>query len=126
MDEKELFNRDVMYWREVNAISADLIAEVELKQMQELDGQHVSKIDCALLPFESGEVVYELENGGAFKKNEVIDWLYLPLEDLAFYKDQSNSEAKRKEKVRKLSHSDIKSITLKDTKGKVILTKAKI
>mgnify|MGYP006076913951 FL=1 len=126
MNENDFFNKDAMYWREVNATSPGMLAEIELIEELEVGGEWLSKIGCALLPFESAEVVYEMENGGAFKKNEVISWPYVLLNNLAFYQDESNAEEERKAKALKIDHSKIQSITLKDENGTVLLTKAKI
>jgi len=126
MNENDFFNKDAMYWREVNATSPGLLAEIELMERQEVDGELLSKIGCILLPFESAEAVYEMDNGGAFKKNEVISWPYVQLSELSFYQDESNSEENRKAKVLKVAHSKIQSITLTNEDGTVILTKSKI
>lgn len=126
MDEKEFFNRDSMFWREINATSADMMAEIELIASTEIDGLDVNSIECILLPFESADVIHEMPDGGAFKKNEVITWPYIPLNDLAFYRDNSNQEEARKAKICKVDHANVKSIILKDTKGNIILTKSKI
>ncbi|NOQ75081.1 MAG: hypothetical protein GQ574_23915 [Crocinitomix sp.] len=126
MDEKDFFNRDSMFWREVNATSPDMMAEIELNASLEIDGVHVNSIACLLLPFESADVVHEIADGGAFKKNEVQAWPYVNLNDLAFYKDNSNTEDARKEKICRVDHANIQSITLKDAKGNVVLTKTKI
>ncbi|MFT5824171.1 MAG: hypothetical protein ACI8ZM_005437 [Crocinitomix sp.] len=126
MDENDFFNRDSMFWREVNATSPNMMAEIELFESLEIDGVHVNSITCTLLPFESADVVHEMADGGAFKKNEVQAWPYVKLNDLAFYKDESNTEEARKAKICSVDHANIKSITLKDDKGNVVLTKAKI
>jgi hypothetical protein len=126
MNENDFFNRDAMYWREVNATSPGMQAEIELMEQLELGGKLASKINCALLPFESGEVIYEMENGGAFKKNEVISWPYVLLNDLAFYQDESNPQDERKAKILKVAHSSVQSITIMKEDGTVILNKAKI
>ena len=126
MDEKDFFNRDSMFWREVNATAPDMMAEIELITSQEIDGVHVNNIACILLPFESADVVHEIADGWAFKKNEVQAWPYVNLSDLEFYRDDSNAEDARKEKICRIEHAKMQSITLKDAKGNVILTKAKI
>jgi hypothetical protein len=67
-----------------------------------------------------------MENGGAFKKNEVISWPYVLWNERSFYQDESNHEDERKAKVFKVEHSKIQSITLRNEEGTVILVKAKI
>jgi hypothetical protein len=127
MDEKDFFNRDVMYWREVNTASPGLNAQIEFIKPFEINGDLVNEIACILLPFETAEVVYEMENGGAFKKNEVISWLFVQNgADADFYKDKSNTEEARKTKVKTVEHSNVESITLIEDSGTVLLKKAKI
>lgn len=126
MDEKDFFNKDSMYWREVNVTAPSMMAEIELIQRLEIEGEWVNKIACVLLPFESADVIHEMENGAAFKKNEVISWPYILSTDLAFYKDESKTDVERKAVIRKVDHSEIQSITLTNEKGEHLLTKAKI
>ena len=124
MDEKDLFNRDTMFWREVNITSADAIAKVELNAAVEVNDTWVTRLNCILLPFQSHDVEYEMENGGAFKKNEVRAWPYVILEELDQY--QSSSGTVNEKFIRLLDHDHVESIELANKNGKVLLKKAKI
>lgn len=126
MDETDFFNKDSMYWREVNVTSPNLLAEIELLEGIEIEGQWVEKISCFLLPFIATDVIYEMENGGAFKKNEVRSWSFVLSNDFDSYKDDLRSEASRKALVKTVDHSKLQSITLFNESGEVILTKAKV
>ena len=126
MDEKELFNRDSMYWRELNFSTADALAEIVLSEPMQIDGEELSILSCKLLPFVSAEVEYEMENGGAYRKNEVKSRPYVLLKDMDFYLDNNNSEELRNKKIQNLDHSMVSSISLKDKSGGVLLSKSKL
>ncbi len=126
MDEKEFFNRDTMYWREVNVTAPNMIAEIELNEPVEQEGEQVSRIVGVLLPYESADVVYEMDNGGAFKKNEVIAWPYVQSKDINFYKDEQNASDDRNARILSVPHAQVKAISLRDLEGNLVLTKAKI
>ncbi len=126
MDEKDFFNRDSMYWREVNVTAPNMVAEIELNEPVEQEGDMTNRIIGLLLPYESADIVYEMDNGGAFKKNEVIAWPYVRSKDISFYKDEQNPLDDRKARVSSVSHSQVKSISLRDLEGNLVLTKAKI
>ena len=121
MDEKDLFNKDSMYWREVNVSMVGATAKVELNAPVEVNEVWVSRLDCILFPFQSHDVEYEMENGGAFKKTEVRAWPYVLLKDAEQYQAKTNDKL-----VHLLDHDHVQSIELKDQKGNVILNKAKI
>ena len=91
MTENDLFNRDTMYWRDINYAAPTAFAEVELVEPLFIGGNEMSVLNGRLLNFESGVVEYEMENGGAFTKNEVLAWHFILDEDLDFYLDESNS-----------------------------------
>lgn len=126
MDEKDLFNRDSMYWREVNASLTENTAILNLNEPFEIEGEWLSSFECVLLPYESHAVEYEMDNGGAFKKNEVKEWPFVFLKDKVNYEDKSVSSEQRLSLQQKLPHAQIQSIQLKDKAGNVVLTKAKI
>lgn len=126
MTENDIFNRDTIYWRDINYAAPTAFAEVELIEPLLIDGNEMSVIKGRLLNFESGVVEYEMENGGAFTKNEVLAWPFILDEDLAFYVDESNAIEERNLLVHKIEHSAIKRITLRDKSNKVIAEKAKI
>lgn len=125
MDEKDLFNRDAMFWREVSFSLPDATAEVALIEPIMIAGEEVTTLVCKLFQFESHVAEYEIDNGGSFTKNEVKAWPYVLKADFDFYNDGANSEQERNAKLMSLPHSNLQSITLKDKKGKVILVKAK-
>jgi hypothetical protein len=126
MTENDLFNRDSMYWREVNFMSPNTIAEIELIEPMVINGEELSLVVCSLQPFEAGIVEYDMDNGGSFTKNEVIRWPFVLIPDLEFYNNPNNSEEERNSKVISIEHSNMQSITLKDQAGNTILIKAKI
>lgn len=126
MSEMDLFNRDSMYWRDVNYSSPNAVAELELIEPMFIDGKERLVLICSLLPFEAHVVEYDLDNGGSFTKTEVKAWVYVLITNLDFYNDQVNPELERKAKLMSMPHSNVKSITLKDQNGKVVLKKAKV
>lgn len=126
MSEMDLFNRDSMYWRDVNYSSPNAVAELELIEPMLIDGKERLVLICSLLPFEAHVVEYDLDNGGSFTKTEVKAWIYVLITNLDFYNDQVNPELERKAKLMSMPHSNVKSITLKDQNGKVVLKKAKV
>lgn len=126
MTENDLFNRDTMYWRDINYAAPTAFAEVELVEPLFIGGNEMSVLNGPLLNFESGVVEYEMENGGAFTKNEVLAWPFILDEDLAYYLDESNSLEERNSRVYKIDHNAIQGITLKDKSNTVIAQKAKI
>jgi hypothetical protein len=126
MNENDLFNKDSMFWREVNATLPYGLAEIELYEAEMVRGESMTTINCNLLPFEDEKVEYEMENGGSFLKTEVKSWPLVLLTDLEFYSDENNSKADRDAKVLRLPHVQVKSITIKDSKGVVLCKKAKL
>jgi len=126
MNENDLFNKDSMFWREVNATLPYGLAEIELYEPELVKGERKSIINCNLLPFEDEKVEYEMENGGSFMKTEVKSWPLVLLTDLEFYTDESNSQADRDAKVLRLPHVQVKSIIIKDNKGVVLCKKTKL
>lgn len=123
MDEKDLFNRDAMYWREVNfSLPSDKV-QLDLIDSIDIDGKTIQTIECSLLPFEAHVVEYELEDGGAFTKNEVKAWPFILISDLDFYNDVNNPEDERKSKLLSMPHSNVQAITIKDKSGNVVLKK---
>ena len=126
MNEMDLFNRDSMYWRDINFSSPNTVAELELIEPMVLEGKEQTVLTCSLLPFESHVVEYDLDNGGSFTKNEVKAWVFVLMTNLDFYNNQENPELERKAKLMSMPHSNVKSITLKDPKGNVVLKKMKV
>ena len=130
MNETDLFNKDAMFWREVNFYLPAASAELELSTAIDIGGEDavefVEAIICSLLPFDSHTVEYELEGGGSFTKNEVKSWPIVLLADLDFYNDKSNAEDDRKAKIKHVPHEHLKSITIKNKKGETQLHKAKV
>jgi len=126
MTENDLFNRDTMYWRDINYSAPTAWAELELVEPYIIDGEETAVIFCRLLPFESGLVEYEMEDGGAFTKNEVLAWPYVLQNDLDFYLDESNSQTERDSRLKTIEHKHIKSITLRNKSNVIISSKAKI
>ena len=126
MTEYDFFNRDTMYWRDINYSAPTAFAKVELIEPLFIGGNEISVLNGRLLNFESGVVEYEMENCGAFTKNEVLAWPFILDDDLAYYLDESNSLEERNSRVHKIEHSAIQRITLKDKSNTVIAQKAKI
>ncbi|OIQ25838.1 MAG: hypothetical protein BM555_06610 [Crocinitomix sp. MedPE-SWsnd] len=126
MNENDLFNKDSMFWREVNATLPYGLAEIELYEAEMVRGESMTTINCNLLPFEDEKVEYEMENGGSFLKTEVKSWPLVLLTDLEFYSNENNSKADRDAKVLRLPHVQVKSITIKDSKGVVLCKKTKL
>lgn len=126
MNESDLFNKDTMYWREINYSSPDAIAELELIEPLFIQGEAYETIICSLHAFEAHKVEYDLDNGGSFLKNEVKSWPFVRIIDLAFYNNQENPEQERQAKLLSVSHNNLRSITLKDEAGNVIVKKSKI
>lgn len=127
MNETDLFNKDSMFWREVNFSSPNTTAELVLIEPVMIAGKMVETIVCSLFPFEAHVVEYDIENnGGSFTKNEVKAWPFVLMSDLAFYQDEENSEAEREAKVQSIEHAKVQAITLKDQAGNVVLTKEKV
>lgn len=124
MDEKELFNRDSMFWREVNITSPGAIATVKLNAPVEIKDEWHTSLKCILLPFETHDIEYEMENGGAFKKNEVRSWPFVIFEDVETYR--SSSDTKKQSFIHQLDHDHVESIELIDENGSVLLVKTKI
>jgi hypothetical protein len=126
MDEKEFFNRDSMFWREVNASLPHSNAEIQLNEGVLINGMASTSIKGLLLPFETAVVEYDMDNGGSFTKKEVSFWPFVSLSDIAFYEDESQSKEDRNSKVQTIAHELIQSIRLLDVSDNVILKKAKI
>ncbi|MFK8037291.1 MAG: hypothetical protein AB8B74_03290 [Crocinitomicaceae bacterium] len=130
MKESDLFNKDTMYWREVNFSLPSALAEIELSEAidvgTEVEIEFVEAINCYLLPFEAHEVEYQMENGGSFLKKEVKAWPFVFLADLEFYLDESNSEEARNGKLKSVLHDNVKAIIKKKKKGQVVLRKGKV
>ncbi len=126
MTENDLFNRDTMYWRDINYSSPTATAEVELFEPFLIDGDEYSVIKGRILPFESRVVEYAMENGGAFTKNEVTAWPFVLIDDLDFYLDKENPDEDRNSRVHKILHANVKSIKLRDKSNTTIAHKAKI
>lgn len=115
-----------MYWREVNAYSENVDAEIHLYESVTIAGEEREIIHCRLFKFEPVETIYEMENGGAFKKNEVKAWPFVLLADLDVYNNKQQAEEIRQSKVHSVPHEKVKSIVLKDRKGNVLVDKRKI
>jgi len=126
MTENDLFNRDTLFWRDINYYVPTAFAEVELYEPLVIEGEELLVVNCRLLPFESGVVEYEMEDGGAFTKNEVIRWPFVLVSDLAFYEDENNTQVELNSKINYMPHEQVKSIILRDNKQVVLATKAKI
>ena len=126
MTENDLFNRDAMFWREINFSSPGAIAELDLQMPVHIDGEELKTLVCSLLPFETHSVEHDLGEGGSFLKNEVKQWPFVLLADLEYYKNEANSEADRQAKVQVVLHANVQCITLKDASGKLIVKKGKI
>lgn len=126
MTESDLFNKDTMYWREINFSSPNAIAELKLVEPIRIQEKELLTIICSLMPFETHKVEYDMDNGGSFLKNEVKSWPFVLIADLDFYNDQKNSEQERKTKLMSVSHSNVQSIILKDSAGKMIAKKEKV
>ncbi len=126
MNESELFNRDAMFWREINFSSPNAIATLELIEPMTIQGEELATLVCSLQLFEAHKVEYDLDNGGSFLKNEVKSWPFVLITDLDFYNDQGNSEEERNTKLRSVLHTNVQSITLNDQSGKLIVKKEKV
>jgi hypothetical protein len=126
MTENDLFNRDAMFWRDINYTAPSAIAEIELLVPFDDDGGQSHKVTGKLLPFETGVIEYEMDNGGSFTKNEVIAWPFVLNADLDFYLDEANDRVERDLRVKSILHSNVKSITLKDDSNQTIVRKVKL
>ncbi|UKN01199.1 hypothetical protein K6119_15825 [Paracrocinitomix mangrovi] len=125
MDEMELFNNDVMYWREVKFYLPAKNATLQLVEAIEIEGTHHQTIDCFLVDYQTHNVEHAIENGGAFIKNEVKSWQYVLPKFVELYHDKSLSETDKEALLQQLPHSNLRSITLKDKAGKIVLEKGK-
>lgn len=126
MNEKDLFNNDAMYWREVNFLSPNAKAVLHLRNPITINGQEMSAIDCTLLPYETHKVEHDLGEGGSFLKNEVKAWPFVLWTDIDFYKDQNNPEIERQAKVQSVLHENLQSVTILDKEDAVILEKGRV
>jgi hypothetical protein len=126
MNETDLFNKDAMFWRELNFSLPANEVEVVLIEPIEVNGEYVQVLVCGLQPFETHMVEYDLDSGGSFMKNEVNYWPYVLLEDLALFTDASLSHDVRNAKLKTLPHSNVQSIAVKDESGHVIAKKERV
>ncbi|MFT4603174.1 MAG: hypothetical protein ACI857_003361 [Arenicella sp.] len=126
MNENDLFNKDTMYWREVNSTAPYGIAEIELYEAEVVRGEEMTKIKCSLLPYIDEQVEYQMEDGSSFMKNEVKTWPFVLLTDLEFYTNEANDKAERDAKILRLPHIQVKGITITDKKGTQMCKKVKI
>ncbi|MFD1550744.1 hypothetical protein DNU06_05920 [Putridiphycobacter roseus] len=126
MNETDLFNKDAMYWREVNFLSPNAKAILTLIEPMTINGTTTNSIECTLLPYEVHSVEYDLGAGGSFLKNEVKTWPFVLFTDIEFYLDMDNPEDERQTKVQSVLHDNVQSIQILDKDDKVVLDKKKV
>ena len=126
MKETDLFNKDSMYWREVNFLSPNAKAAIHLIETMNINGTETKTVECTLLPYDLHEVEYDLGAGGSFIKNEVKAWPFVLLSDMEFYLDMDNPEDERQAKILSVLHDNVQSIQIMDKDDKVVLDKKKV
>lgn len=126
MNENDMLNRDVMFWREITYYLPSDSAEIDLYAPIIVDGEEVHTIICSLLPYQADHVIYELENGGAMKRNEVIDWPFISPKNREQFANLNTVKTDDNPNISWIKHDKVKSIRLKNKKGSVIFEKTKI
>ncbi len=126
MDEKDLFNKDTMFWRELNASLPANLATIIFNQPIAVNNKEVLQVECLLLPYIAHDVEYEMDNGGAFKKNEVKEWRFVGSDDRVHFENVNTSIENRETLIQVVRHEYVQCVILRDDNGNVIVEKSKI